>query len=200
MLVACFAVLLGGAIFDSSYFPVGSAGEWAVTAFVLAAIASSACLFVWMLASELRRGLRAAALREVAVALAAAHAPRRAAPAASAVAAAAPRLSRVELLGWSSNPLHAARGAAAGGAAALARRAYPPRAAAAVVRLQAAARRRRALREAQSLAAGVYLRVLDDTAAAAGAPRYYFYNPRTGTATWSVPAFLRAPEDAAVYT
>lgn len=220
-------MLLGGAIFESAAYAPGDAMHWVVTVLVVAAIVASGGLFVYMLAGELRRGLRAAARREVAAVIAAAHAApgaRVTAPpaGASGVNATVPRLSRIDIRGWSSNPMRArgspaaemaerlllqARAAAAGPArkasswAVLASAstacARDPRAAAAVCRLQAAVRRRRALAEAHAVAATVYFRVRDDDA---GTPPVYFYlNSRTGGTAWVKPALLREPGDAAVY-
>ncbi len=220
LLVACFVVLLGGAVFASSYFEPGSAMAWVVTVVVVVAMAASSC---GCGGGEMRRGLRAAGRREAALAIMSAHAAPAGLPAAaSAVAAKTPRLSRANLLERRGNPMRAAGPVATGnngddnvvemlqqqaqlqqvsrtasswalarGAVAYAR---DPRVATAVVRLQAAARRRGALRVVHERAAEFYFRVLDDDSG-----EYYYLNSRTGGTAWEKPRLLRDARDAAVY-
>lgn len=64
LLVSCFGVLIGGAIFSSAQFSPDGAANWVVTVVVGMIIVVTLGLFAWMLGAEVRRAFKAAAARE----------------------------------------------------------------------------------------------------------------------------------------
>lgn len=67
LLVTCFGVLLGGAIFKSAAFDVGGVLYWALTVPMFTMLLLTMLTFIWMTVAEVRRAFAAASIREALV-------------------------------------------------------------------------------------------------------------------------------------
>ena len=63
LLITCFDVLLGGAVFKSAVFETGDAMDWTLTIVIFSVLLASFGVFAWMIEQELRRAFAAAAIR-----------------------------------------------------------------------------------------------------------------------------------------
>ena len=68
LLMTCFGVMLGGAIFKSAVFVPGDAFDWTLTVAILGLLLATMGMFAWMTLAEVRRAFAAAAVREAAAA------------------------------------------------------------------------------------------------------------------------------------
>ena len=66
LLVTCFGVLLGGAMFKSAVFEQGDFFHWSLTVMIFCMLLATMGMFGWMTAAEVRRAFAAAAVREAA--------------------------------------------------------------------------------------------------------------------------------------
>jgi hypothetical protein len=202
-LMTAVGVLLGGCIFKSAVFQAGDALHWAVTLLVLAMVAAAAALFVCMVVLEVRRSLRGAALRETAATMRLARAtPRRVTVDFSVRRVTVNLRGEIVLGDWHTNPLradragggggrvapaaaHAASRGADDGPAVLAEAALVLATERAVVALQAVARGRIARARARARVRRLYRSVRDEDTGA-----LWYFNTRTGTASWARPPLL----------
>ncbi len=63
LLITCFDVLLGGAVFKSAVFETGDAMDWTLTIVIFSVLLAAFGVFAWMIVQELRRAFAAAAIR-----------------------------------------------------------------------------------------------------------------------------------------
>ena len=63
LLLTCFGVLLGGAVFKSAVFKTGDAMDWALTVVIFSVLLAAFGVFAWMIVQELRRAFEATAIR-----------------------------------------------------------------------------------------------------------------------------------------
>jgi hypothetical protein len=64
LLISCFAILLGGAIFKSAQFTEGDAMHWVLTVAVAGTVIGAMGLFAWMTVAEVRRAFTVARRRD----------------------------------------------------------------------------------------------------------------------------------------